>query len=92
MLERTVERRFVQEAKRRGYLCYKFAFIGRRGAQDRLVLAPGGRIAFVELKRPGKTARNLQRWVHKKIRAYGFTVETIDTLAGVDAFFRDWPG
>jgi hypothetical protein len=35
-----------------GGLCLKITTLGRRGFPDRLVVLPGGRVVFVELKRP----------------------------------------
>ena len=48
MLEKEIERRMGEIIKNRGGLFYKF--IGLVGAPDRIVIIPGGRVIFVELK------------------------------------------
>ena len=80
MLESTVERRFVDLVKKRWptAICLKLAALGRRGMPDRLVLLPGGVVAFVELKRPGGEATTLQVHVHGLLRALGFKVGVFD--------------
>ncbi|PTY77367.1 hypothetical protein B5V89_14905 [Heyndrickxia sporothermodurans] len=53
---------------------------------DRLVILPGGRVYFVELKAPGKKSRPLQIAQQKKIASLGCEVLEIDSLHGVDEF------
>ena len=53
MRESIVEKKFAAEVKKRGGLAVKFVSPGFNGVPDRLVLFPGGRMAFVELKAPG---------------------------------------
>lgn len=60
MRESVVEKKFTTEVKKRGGLAVKFVSPGFNGVPDRLVLFPGGRMAFVELKAPGETMRPLQ--------------------------------
>nr|WP_330398693.1 VRR-NUC domain-containing protein [Lacrimispora celerecrescens] len=51
---------------------------GLDGVPDRLVLLPGGRCAFVELKAPGKKLRPLQEKRRTQLEALGFPVYCID--------------
>lgn len=88
--EKPVEDTFVREGKRRGVWVPKG--LGLAGISDRICLAPGGRIAFVELKRPGKAPEPLQRWVHKRLRALGFLVHTIDRHEDIVPFYEEWLG
>ncbi len=90
-LERVIEAYFVAEGEKSNALILKLSIIGRRGFNDRLCLARGGQIAFVELKRPGAKPRPLQRWIHAKLREFGFLALTIDTKDGVDDFYYAWP-
>ena len=90
MLEQAVERALKREAKRRGVWALKLSVLGHAGFPDRLCLAPGGRVAFVELKRPGAVPRALQRWVHRRLRDLGFRVAVIDCPEEVGAFLREW--
>ena len=54
MLESTVERHLREEAKKRKGMALKFVSPGMNGVPDRIVLMPDGKMAFVELKAPGK--------------------------------------
>lgn len=78
MRETTIERKLVTEAKKRGGLAAKFVSPGLDGVPDRLVLLPGGHIAFVELKAPGKRMRPLQQLRTKQLTALGFRVYCVD--------------
>lgn len=78
MLESMVEKKLVTEVKKRGGLAVKFVSPGLDGVPDRLVLFPGGRLAFVELKAPGKKMRPLQIKRAKMLSALGFKVYCID--------------
>lgn len=74
MLEKDVESRFKHEVEKHGCMCLKFVSPGFTGVPDRIVLIPGGRICFVELKAPGKKERPRQRYVQGLLRKLGFTV------------------
>ena len=78
MREREVERKFVNAAKLRGGLALKLVSPGMNGVPDRLVLMPGGRMAFAELKAPGETMRSIQRKRKRQLEQLGFAVYCID--------------
>jgi hypothetical protein len=50
------------------------------GVPDRLVLIPGGVIAFVELKAPGKQMRPLQIKRKRQLEELGFLVYCLDDI------------
>lgn len=54
MHEKEVEQKLVKAVKLAGGFCLKFTSPGFDGVPDRLVLLPKGRMAFIELKAPGK--------------------------------------
>lgn len=89
MLESKVEQHFVDCAKARCGVVRKLAYIGRRGAPDRLLVLPYGRVFFVELKRPGGNAEAHQLREHERLRGIGADVRVLDTLEAVDAFFNE---
>lgn len=78
MREKTVETKLVKAVRAIGGLAPKFVSPGLDGVPDRLVLLPGGRIAFIELKAEGKTLRLLQVRRKKQLEALGFSVYCID--------------
>ena len=78
MLEKTIERKLVNAVKAAGGMCPKFVSPGMDGMPDRLILMPGGRLAFVELKAPGKKPRPLQIYRHDQLHELGFDVFVLD--------------
>ena len=78
MREKPIEQDLVQAVRRVGGLAPKFISPGWAGVPDRLVLLPGGRVAFVEVKAPGKTLRPLQERRKGQLEALGFRVYVID--------------
>ena len=86
--EKVIEKKLVAEVKELGGWCIKILSTLISGLPDRLILLPGGRIYFVELKSSGKKATPIQAYVHNKIRALGFTVLVIDTKEKVNNFIN----
>lgn len=78
MREKAIEQKLTLMVKKRGGICPKFVSPGFAGMPDRIVLMPGGHIAFVEVKAPGETPRPLQKARHKLLRGLGFKVYVLD--------------
>ena len=76
--ERDVERKLVDAVRKAGGLAPKFVSPGWDGVPDRLVLLPSGRMAFVELKAPGKMMRPLQMRRKRQLEDLGFMVFCIN--------------
>lgn len=74
MKEKDLEKKLIHAVKNAGGLALKFTSPGFDGVPDRIVLLPGGRIAFVEVKSPGKKPRPIQLARHKLLRGLGFKV------------------
>ena len=74
MLERDIERILRDEVKALGGYCLKLVCPGFTGVPDRLILLPGGKLCFVELKRPGQKERQRQAFVQSRLRRLGFYV------------------
>ena len=80
MRERQIEQRLTQAVRKRQGLCPKWVSPGLDGVPDRIILLPDGRIAFAELKAPGRPLRPLQRRRKAQLEALGFRVYVIDNL------------
>lgn len=78
MTEKEIEQMLVREVKKRGGWALKFISPGLNGVPDRLVLMPGGKMAFIELKAPGKKMRPLQIKRKGQLESLGFLVYCID--------------
>ena len=78
MRERLLEQKLVKAVKAAGGIAPKFISPGLAGMPDRLVLLPEGKMAFVEVKRPGMKPRPLQIKRHRMLRQLGFKVYVLD--------------
>ena len=88
MLEKQIERYFCKKVTELGGLAVKLSPAGTAGMPDRLVLLPGGRVVFVELKAPEKEPRPLQQKRINELRKLGFKVVCLDSYRKVDAFLE----
>lgn len=85
--EGKIEQAFVDHCKAHGWMVRKVQWIGRVGAPDRVVIMPGGRVVWVELKRPGvQRLRPGQRREAERLHALGATFRVINSLDDVRAF------
>ncbi|MTI95405.1 MAG: VRR-NUC domain-containing protein [Firmicutes bacterium] len=84
MSEQKLERRFKREIERRGWRAFKFTSPGMAGMPDRIILIPGNRTFFAELKAPGKKLRELQRKRINMLIAMGYPVYFIDSIDAID--------
>lgn len=80
MREKEIEKKLVQEVRKRGGLCWKFTSPGTDGVPDRLVLMPCGKIAFVELKATGEKMSPLQKYRKLQLEKLCFDVYCIDDV------------
>ena len=78
MRERHIEQLLCRAVKKKGGIAPKLVSPGFDGMPDRLLLFPGGRAAFVEVKAPGAKPRPLQLARHRLLASLGFKVYVID--------------
>lgn len=84
--EKWLERELVRKIEARGGLALKYSNGQTTGYPDRLVLLPGGRLVFVELKTKGRKPTKLQALRHEQLRGLGFPVFVIDCIEALNFF------
>ena len=86
-LEKDIERSLVSCVRKRGGYCLKWVCPGWSGVPDRIILLPGGRIIFAELKRPkGGKLSERQKWWAKKLTDLGFNYWQIWSRSDIGLF------
>lgn len=88
MVEKTLERKLREKVKAAGGLALKFFSASFTGMPDRLILLPGARVFFAEVKTTGKKPTPRQLTVHTLLRKLGFTVAVIDTDDTLNEFLK----
>ncbi len=86
MRESAIERHLVSIVRKLGGECLKFTSPGRRHVNDRLVLLPGGRVWFIELKQPGAKPRPGQVRFHGRLFELRCNWVVFDTKEQIDAW------
>jgi hypothetical protein len=84
--EKEVEAALVKAVKKRNGMALKFVSPGLDGVPDRIVLLPNGKLAFIELKRPGGRMRKLQEKRKAQLESLGFLVYCVndkDEIGGI---------
>jgi len=89
MREQEIEQQLVRAVKKMGGRAVKFMSPGFDGMPDRLVLLPGGKCGFVEVKAPGKKPRALQVVRIEMLRALGFKVYVLDAIGQIEEIIND---
>jgi len=87
--EKDIEQYFRMQLNRCGAMALKFVSPGMAGVPDRIVLIPGGRVAFAEIKAPGKKPRPLQKAVFDRMARLGHQVYLIDSRQAVADFIQE---
>lgn len=83
MTEKDIERFLVNGVKKLGGVAYKFVSPGNAGVPDRLIVMPGGRVYFVELKTDTGQATTLQKRQMERLRRMGCDVNLVRGLDGI---------
>jgi hypothetical protein len=87
--EKTLEKKLREGIQKRKGWAIKFLPFVVNGLPDRLVLMPGGKLWFVEMKSPGKQPTPLQASVIRKLQTLGFNVRVIDSEILLNEFFKE---
>lgn len=78
MRETVIEGKLVAAVRKLGGIAPKFTSPGFVGMPDRLILLPGGKSGFVEVKAPGEEPRPIQKSRIRLLRRLGFMVYVLD--------------
>ena len=89
MLERSVERLLGRKVRAAGGRSLKWVSPGTAGVPDRIVILPGGKVYFVELKQLGGKARQLQLIQQARLRQLGCQVYTLAGSEDVQRFMEE---
>ena len=89
MRESELERILVDEVRKVGGRAYKWVSPGNDGVPDRIVILPGGRTIYVELKTETGRLSEIQRHIHAELRKRGADVRTLYGLDQVKAFVEE---
>ena len=89
MLEKELERKFVNILRKKGCIVYKFVSPGNAGVPDRLVIAPDGKVHFAELKQEGKKMRPLQVMQAMRLAKNHVKVHLVDSMEAIRAFLQE---
>lgn len=89
--ESEIEAYLVKSVKNKKGLCMKWTSPGNAGVPDRIVIAPGGDIYFVELKAEGKrdNLSPLQKNFIQKLENLNCVVRVIASFQEVDEFIEE---
>lgn len=86
--EKEIEKRLTFNLKKEGCLVYKFISPNNAGVPDRIVIYPGGRVDFIELKTLSGRLSPLQARQIEKLKRIGANVDIVVGLAGADAYLE----
>lgn len=92
MLEKDIERKLVQEVKALGGLCLKFTSPGLAGVPDRIVILPGGRVIFVEMKAQNGRLSQQQQAVLARFTRLGADWAVVSTPQLLEIFLENCKG
>lgn len=87
--EKVVERKLVEYTTLNGGMCIKLLSFHLLGLPDRLCIFPKGKAVFIETKTTKQKPRQIQLFMHNKIRKLGFRVEVVDTAEKAAEIIED---
>lgn len=82
MLEKKIEAAVCDHAKNLGCLVYKFTSPARAAVPDRMFIAPGGKVFFIEFKAQGKKPTVPQQREIERLNAQGVPTLVVDNVEG----------
>lgn len=88
MLEQVLERKIIRAVKAKRGMCLKWVSPGFSGVPDRIAILPGGKVIFIEVKRPGlKDGRSpRQKRVAQQLSDLGCIVLRVSGMEDLDGY------
>ena len=86
--ERDIEAWLRKQIEAQGCLFLKWVSPGNDGVPDRILIMPGGRICFVEVKTQTGHMTGLQCFWQKKLRSIGCGAVTVYGMDGAKEFIE----
>lgn len=80
MLEKQIEAKVCDYAKKQNVLVYKFTSPARAAVPDRMFVRPDGVIFFIEFKRSGQKPTLAQDREHTRLRGHKVNVFVVDNV------------
>ena len=88
-LEKDIEKKLGNEIKKLGGLYYKFVSPSLPGVPDRIVIMPGGRVIFVELKTETGRLAAIQKFILGEMQKRDADVRVIKGWPAAQAFLEE---
>ena len=92
MREKELERKLVEGILKLGGMCLKFTSPGLAGVPDRIVILPGGRIIFVEMKAQNGRLSQQQQAVLARFTRLGADWAVVSTPELLNIFLENCKG
>lgn len=89
MNEKLIEMKLREAVRKLGGIALKLFSPSFTGLPDRLVLMPGGKASFAEIKTTGKKASPRQKIVLGQLSKFGFLAVVIDDQISLDNFLKN---
>lgn len=87
--EKYIERYLNRKVAERGGISLKYSNPGATGYPDRVVLLPGGKTVWAELKSKGRKPSLIQSLRFEQMEAIGHHVFVCDSIEKVDKMLED---
>ena len=88
MRERDIEKKMLNAIRKMGGEAFKWVSPGNDGVPDRIVMLPGGRLIFVELKADRGLLSSVQKIQIRRIQKLGQEVEVVQGMDGLEEFLE----